>query len=181
MGLLFGLVPFAVYYVLAPLSLSLALWLAFAASFTLCIRTFVASGTIRYLDGAGLVLFGLLALYDAFIDRGATAMRTGMIVETGFFLIALWSLWMRRPFTEQYPWYPGEASWRTKVVLAAIWAVMFAAMAGANATAVFLPTVPPVWTAGAGLAAFAVALTYTWYYAIHNGKRTGHDPILGRR
>jgi len=180
-GLLFGLVPLVIFYVFAPLSLSLGLWLAFAAAFTLGVRVFVETGSVRFLDGAGLLLFGLLAFYDAFIDRGATAMRIGMIAETGLFLTALWSLWLRRPFSEQYLPQENGTSWRTNVILSTVWTITFAAMAGANAVAVFIPAVAPVWTAGAGLVAFSGALTFTWYLTVHSERRAGDTAILGRR
>ena len=181
MGLLLGLVPLVIFYVLAPVSLSLGLWLAFAAAFTLGVRAFVETGSVRYLDGAGMLLFGLLALYDAFIDRGATVIRTGMIVEAGLFAAALWSLWVRLPFTEQYLSQGTGTVWRTNVVLTTIWTIAFAVMAGANAAAVFIPTISPAWTAGAGLAALAAALTFTWYFTIRIDRRTGDTPVLGRR
>jgi hypothetical protein len=42
--------PSAIYYVMAPLSLSLALWLAFAAAFAVGLRYFGATGTVRIFD-----------------------------------------------------------------------------------------------------------------------------------
>ena len=181
MALLLGLVPLVIFYVLAPLSLSLGLWLAFAAAFTLSVRIFVGTGTVRYLDGAGMVLFGLLSIYDAFIDRGATAMRMAMIVEGGFFATALWSLWVRRPFTEQYISLENGPVWLTNAVMSAVWTLAFGVMAAANATAVFLPVVSPVWTSSAGLVAIAGALAFTWYFTIRIEKRAGASPILDRR
>ena len=68
MGILLGFAPFIVFALLSSVSVSLGLWLAFAAAFVITIRDFVESPTLRLLDAGGVVLLGLMALFTGFID-----------------------------------------------------------------------------------------------------------------
>lgn len=187
MGLLLGFVPLIVFCALAPLSISLALWLSFATAFTFGIRSFLETGVLRLLDTAGVVLFGLLALVDGFIEPGMTLSWVGMIAESGYLALALWSLAVRRPFTAQYfPLPPERAaeapfSERVNYVLTWVWAATLAIMAGADATITFVPRIIPGWATAVALAALAGALTFTWQFGVYIGRRLGKTPISGRR
>jgi hypothetical protein len=167
-------VPLLVYLVMAPLSVSLALWLAFAAVFAVAIRAFIATGSLRPFDAVGLVLFGGLAFYDGFIDPGGSATRTSMVIEIGFLAGAVWSMGMRLPFTAQYGLLPERCDPvlldRANTLLTAVWSTCFALMAGANAWAVVLHRLSPIWASGLGLAAFAAALTFTWQFGLYIDK-----------
>ncbi|HSC61634.1 MAG TPA: hypothetical protein VLC29_10415, partial [Rhizomicrobium sp.] len=63
MGILLGFVPFIMFALLSGVSVSLALWLAFAAAFAIGIRDFLHAKMIRRLDITCLMLFAMLALY----------------------------------------------------------------------------------------------------------------------
>lgn len=180
MTLLIGFAPLAVYLLLARLSVSLALWLAFAASFSLGVRPFLESGMPRLFDAASTALFGLLALYDGFVDPGMRIGWIGMILETGLMLTALYSLLAKAPFTARYAlaqtlYEYREAPFfiRTNYLLSAVWAGAFAIMAATDALAVFVHTLPASLLAVVGLAAFAGALTFSWYTGVALGRRIG--------
>jgi hypothetical protein len=179
-ALLIGFAPLVVFCVLARLSLSLALWIAFAISFSLGIKSFLETGILRLLDVGGMVLFGLLALYAGFIQRGVEISWIGMILEIGLLVVALWSLAKRKPFTMEYS---GEQAtpkqWdtpsflRANVRLTWAWAASLTAMAAADAQTLFLHTLAPNMAAVIGLAVLAVALIYTWQSGVRIDRRFG--------
>ena len=183
MALLIGFAPFVVFCILARLSLNLALWIAFAVSFSLGIRWFLETGVLRLLDTAGMVLFGLLALYAGFIQRGIELSWVGMVLETGLLGIAVWSLWARRPFTSEYAgeqispeqWDTPQFA-RTNVRLTSVWAATFAAMMAGDAQTLFLHAIAPNKVAAMGLAVMAAALIYTWQSGVQIGRRFGKTP-----
>lgn len=184
MSLLLGLAPLVIYSVFAPLSVSLALWLALATAFVFAVHTFVETGVLRLLDGTGVVLFGALALFDGFLEPGFSLTGLNLIVETGLLLMALWSLAIRRPFTAQYTVVPdaqGAEVDRANMILAAAWAAALTVMAGADAATTFIHRISPGWMAGVDLAALAGALTFTWQYGVYIGRRLGKVPFMGKR
>jgi multisubunit Na+/H+ antiporter MnhB subunit len=170
MTLLFGFAPFLLFAILSRLSADLALWLAFAASFVVTIRDFVESPSLRLLDGASLVLFGLLALIRGFLapDLSLTAVRT--IVETGLCLVILASLARKKPFSLEYasqesggvPW-PLPVFRRVNWLISLVWGLSFAFMALADAAVTFLP-VPFYVAIGISVVALASAITFTLRY-----------------
>jgi hypothetical protein len=182
-ALLIGFAPLVVFCVLARLSLNLALWIAFAMSFSLGIKSFLNNGILRLLDAGGTALFGLLALYAAFIQPGIELSWIGLILETGLFAIAAWSLAARRPLSAEYAGerIPPE-QWdtlqfvRANYRLTSVWAATFAAMAAADAQTLFLHTVAPNKAAAIGLAVLAAALIYTWQSGVQIGRRFGKTP-----
>jgi len=183
-SLLLGLTPLLAYCVVAPLSLSLALWLAFAAAFTLAMRGFAAHRRVRLLDGTGLAVFGALVLYNGFLEPGMTLARVSMVVEAIFFVVVMWSLLARRPLTAQYlPPQENDTAFLTRAntILSGAWAATFAAMAGMQATSTILHTVSPAWASGTGLVVLAGALAFTWQFVAYIEKRSRKAPAPGRR
>jgi hypothetical protein len=182
-ALLIGFAPLVIFCFLARLSLSLALWIAFAMSFSLGIRSFLETGILRLLDAAGMVLFGLLALYAGFIQRGIELSWIAMILEAGLLGIAVWSLTARRPFTSEYAgekishehWDTPQFA-RAQYRLTGVWAATFAAMAAGDAQTLFLHTIAPNKAAGIGLAVLAAALIHTWQSGVQIGRRFGKTP-----
>jgi hypothetical protein len=171
MGILLGFTPFIVFALLTGLSVSLAIWVAFAIAFALAIRDFASSKTIRVLDGGGMVLFGALALVAGFIapDLSMQAMR--FIIDAGLLLIALASLAIRNPFTLQYArdqvapeLWTDPAFIRANYVITAVWALAFAAMAAADAVATFTRHFPLSLDIAAGLGVLAIAILFTARY-----------------
>jgi len=179
-ALLIGFAPLVIFCILARLSLNLALWIAFATSFSLGIKSFVETGILRPLDAGSTVLFGLLALYVGFIEPGMEFSWVGMILEIGLLGIAVWSLAKRRPFTSGYAGvqilpehWDTPRFVRANYRLTWVWAATFAAMAAADAQNLFLHTIAPNKAAGIGLAVLAAALIYTWQSGVQIGRRFG--------
>jgi hypothetical protein len=160
--------PSLAFFVIAPLSVSLALWLAFAAAFAISLSAFGATRSIRLFDGANFLLFGVLALYTAFVDAEFGPSHTALVLDCGLLAAILWSMAKRKPFTTQYRWlhWPEapEVAARAHILLTSIWASAYAAMAGASAGAAVLHKMSPVWSGVAGLLIFAATLTFTWQF-----------------
>lgn len=177
--------PSAIYFVMAPLSVSLALWLAFAAAFAIGLSFFGHTRKIRVFDGAGLMLFGVLALYDGFVQPGTPAADTSIVVETGLLLAILWSMAAQRPFTSQYSWLKRteapDVLIRAHTLLTSLWATTFAALAGIDALTVVVHILAPGWASVLGLLLFGAMLTFTWQAGLYIDKARGNVPFLGRR
>lgn len=178
-------VPSLIYFVVAPVSVSLGLWLAFSAAFAVAIRSFVHTRSFRLFDGAGLALFGLLALYDAFIQPGATVADTSLVVESGLLAAALWSMSAGTPFTAQYflarTLTDPLQLVRAHTLLTALWTTCFATMAGLDAGTVVLHRLSPLWSGGLSLMAYAATLIFTWQFAVYIDRHQGKLPVLGKR
>jgi hypothetical protein len=182
-ALLIGFAPFVVFCIVARLSLNLALWIAFATSFSLGLRSFFETGVLRLFDAGGTALFGLLALYVGFIQPGMELPRVGMVLEIGLLGIAAWSLAKHKPFTLEYAGAQiSPEHWDTLAFVRAnyrltwAWAATFAFMAAADAETLFLHTVAPNMAAAIGLAALAGALIYTWQSGVQIGRRFDKTP-----
>jgi hypothetical protein len=168
MGILLGFTPFILFSLLTGLSVSLALWAAFAAAFVIGIRDFLHDKTLRILDVGSLALFALLAIYAGFIQPSLTVPAVRMIADIGLFFPAVISILMRNPFTLQYAreetpsemWASAQFV-RANYVLAAIWALAFAVMATADGYATFNRKFPFSLDVATGLAALALAIVFT--------------------
>jgi hypothetical protein len=167
--------PSLCFFLLAPVSVSLALWFAFAVAFTIGIRAFGHTRTLRIFDAAGLALFGGLAIYAGFVDTDLGPCSTALALETGLCGTILWSMAVRRPVTVQYRWLhrpaAPELAARAHLLLTSVWATAYAAMAAASAGAVVLHKMPPVWAGILGLLIFASALTFTWQFGVYIDRR----------
>jgi hypothetical protein len=168
MGILLGLTPFILFSLLTGLSVSLALWVAFAAAFAIGIRDFLHAKMLRQLDAVCLALFALLAIYTGFIQPSLSVPAVRMIADIGLLLLAVISIAMRNPFTAQYARDDApEELWattafvRANYVLAAVWSVAFAVMAAADAYATFTKKFPFSLDVAAGLGALALAIVFT--------------------
>jgi hypothetical protein len=177
--------PSLVFFALAPLSVSLALWLAFATAFAVGIRAFGATRKLRLFDAAGLVLFGPLALYTGFADSDFGAANAALVLEAGLLLVILRSMAVRRPMTSQYGWLkaplPPEIAARAHLLLTAVWATTYALMAALSAVSVVLHRMAPGWAGLLGLLLFAATLTFTWQSGAYIDKRGGDVPLIGRK
>lgn len=168
MGILLGFLPFIVFALLTSLSISVAIWGAFALSFALAIRDFAGTKTIRVLDGSGVLLFGALALIAGFIAPGLSTQACRFIIDVGLLLIALASIVRRNPFTLQYARdQAAQEIWndprfiRANYVVTAIWALAFAGMAVADAIATFTKHFPLSLDIAAGFGVLAIAIFIT--------------------
>jgi uncharacterized membrane protein len=182
---MFAFLPSLIFFALAPLSVSLALWLAFAAAFAIGLRAFGATRKLRLFDATGLVLFGPLALYTGFAASDFGAAHAALVLEAGFFAAIVWSMASRRPFTSQYRWLktplPPERAARAHLLLTAIWATVYAVLAGISALSAIFNQMSPGWAAISGLLLFAATLTFTWQFGTYIDRRGGDIPLIGRK
>jgi hypothetical protein len=173
MTLVLGFLPFMLFAFLSRISADLALWIAFAAAFVVTIRDFVERPQLRLLDGASLVLFGLLALWRGFWDQGLSLDNLRLIVDLGLVGAILFSLLRRRPFSLQYA---GRGGWeeaeflRVNYVISLVWLAAFTAMALADAINRMLM---PALDMGIGISllalAAAVAVTLRYPASVKRG------------
>ncbi|MBU6296916.1 MAG: hypothetical protein KGJ79_04810 [Alphaproteobacteria bacterium] len=183
MTLLLGFAPLVVFFVLERLSVSLALWVAFATAFALSMRTFIETGILKLFDAGSTVIFGLLALFTGFIEPGMDYPWVGLILELGLLGIVVWSLVTRAPFIREYSreQIPRE-QWTAPLFIATnyrltwAWAGAFAVMAAADATILFLHRVAPGLAVTTGLLALLLALTFTWQSGVRISRRLGKTP-----
>jgi len=171
MGILLGFAPFIVFALLSGISISLALWLAFAAAFAIGIRDFLHAKIIRLLDLTCLMLFAMLALYVGFIQPGLPVQAVRMIADIVLLLLALISMARRVPFTEQYVRDEApEHLWGTPAfvrmtyMLSAVWAAAFLVMAVADGLATFQQYLSFSLDVAIGLVALAAAVVFTLRY-----------------
>jgi hypothetical protein len=170
-NLVLGFVPFILFDVLMRVSIDMALWIAFAAAFTLGIRSFLDTRVLKTLDAGNTALFGVLALYKGFIQPGLSPETVMLAVEGGLLAIMIASLVLHEPFTLQYareqvaPEQWGSATFlRTNYVVTAVWMAALAVMTAADAAATLGPAISSTGAAVVGLVALAAALTFSLRY-----------------
>lgn len=174
MGILLGFTPFIVFALLTGVSVSLALWLAFAAAFAIGIRDFLHAKMIRMLDVTCLVLFAMLAIYTGFIQPSLPVQAVRMIADVVLLLLALISMARKIPFTEQYvrDEMP-ERFWdtpdfvRASYMLSSVWAAAFLVMTVADGLTTFAHHLSFSLDVAIGLAALAAAIVFTVRYPAH--------------
>jgi len=174
LAMIVGFLPLIVFALLATVSQDLALWAAFAAAFAVGIRDFAHERMIRLLDGGATVLFGALALYAGFIQPSLTIEMTRLVVDSGFFVLALFSILIRNPLTLQYAReQASDDLWQTKRFrltnygLTALWMLVFAAMAAVDAFTNVHKDLPTSYDAAAGLVLLTLATGFTARYPGH--------------
>jgi hypothetical protein len=174
MGILLGFLPFILFALLTNVSVSLALWVAFATAFAMGIRDFAHTRILRVLDVGSTILFGLLALYAGFIQPSLSLQAVRLVVDCGLLLIALASMAIRNPFTLQYAreqtpreFWDTPVFIRTNYIITAVWTLAFAATTAADAAAIFDKRFPLALDIAVGLAALALAVIFTARYPIY--------------
>lgn len=170
---------------MAPLSVSLALWAAFAAAFALSLSHFGHTGHLRLFDAAGAVLYAVTAFYAAFVAPGAAAAETSIVIVPGLLAAIIWSMASGRPFTAEYPWlarkHDPDVIIRAHTILTALWATLFAALALIVSLTVVLHSLPPGWTNVLSLLLFVAMLIFTWRGGLYIDNHRGRIPLLMRR
>jgi hypothetical protein len=173
MGILLGFAPFILFALLTNISVSLALWVAFAAAFAIGIRDFAHTRILRVLDVGSTILFGLLALYAGFIQPSLSVQAVRLVVDCGLLLIAATSIAIRNPFTLQYAREQTQQEFwntpvfiRTNYIITAVWTLAFLVTTAADATATFNKKFPLSLDIGVGLAALALAVIFTARYPV---------------
>ncbi len=177
MNLVLGFVPFILFVVLMRLSVDMALWIAFAAAFTLGIRSFVETRVLKTLDAGNTMLFGLLALYKGFLQPSLSFGAVLLAVDGGLLAIILTSLVLHEPFTLQYAreqvapeFWTSAGFLRTNYVVTGVWVAALAIMTGADAAATFAAALSVNMAAALGLVALAAALTFSLRYPARSRK-----------
>jgi hypothetical protein len=117
------------------------------------------------------VLFGALALYAGFLQPGLTVEMTRLVVDGGFFLLALLSILIRNPLTLQYAREQVSSErWHsrrfvlTNYGLTALWMMAFGAMAATDVLANLDKRLPISLDAAACLLLLIVAIAFTARY-----------------
>lgn len=174
--------PSLVFFVIAPLSVSLALWLGFAAAFAVAIRAFGATRKMRLFDLGGLILFGTLALYTVFAPSDFSSAEAGLVLEAGLLATILWSMAKQRPFTAEYGWlkrqHDPQLVIRAHRLLTSAWATCYAVLAGIGALSALLNLLSPGWAAALWLLVFTATLVFTWQSGAYIDKYGGNIPLL---
>ena len=171
MNLVLGFLPFILFDVLMRVSIDMALWIAFAAAFTLGIRSFLDTRVLKTLDAGNTALFGVLALYKGFIQPSLSPQAVMLAVESGLLAIMIASVVLHEPFTLQYareqvaPEQWRSATFlRTNYVVTAVWMTALAVMTGADVAAALGHVISATIAAVVGLVALAAALTFSLRY-----------------
>lgn len=174
MNLVLGFVPFILFSVLMGLSPDVALWAAFAAAFTLGMRSFLDTQVLKTLDGGSTALFGLLALFKGFVEPSLTFGSVLLAVDGGMLAIMIASLALHEPFTLQYAReQTAPEEWetplfrRTNYVVTGAWVAALAAMTAADAAATLFIAMPVTLSAAIGLVLLAAALTFSLRYPVY--------------
>ena len=180
MNLVLGFVPFILFAVLMGISPDVALWAAFAAAFTLGMRSFLDTQVLKTLDAGSTVLFGLLALYKGFVQPSLSFGSVLLAVDGGLLAIMIASLLWHEPFTLQYAREQvARDEWdtalflRTNYVVTGVWVAALALMTAADAVATFAAAISVTMAAAAGLVALAAALTFSLRYPAYLRSRHG--------
>jgi hypothetical protein len=183
MNLMLGFVPFILFAVLMSLSPDMALWIAFAAAFTLAMRSFLDTRVLKTLDAGNTALFGLLALYKGFIHPSLSVGAVLLAVDGGLLAIIVASLLLHEPFTLQYAreqvapeQWTSPTFLRTNYFVTGVWLVALAVMTGADAAATLAAMISVTVATVIGLVALAAALTFSLRYPAYLRHRSGQAP-----
>jgi len=175
MSLVLGFVPFILFDVLMRLSVDLALWAAFAAAFTLGMRSFLDTRVLKTLDAGNTALFGALALYKGFIQPSLTYGAVLLAVDGGLLAIVVLSLVLHEPFTLQYAreqaspeQWEAPGFLRANYVVTAVWTAALLIMTIADAAALLVPAISTADAAVTDLVALALALTFSLRYPAYS-------------
>lgn len=176
---LFGFTPFIIFSLVTLLSLSLGIWLAFAAAFVITIRDFVETPRLRALDGANLLIFGGLALVGGFVDPNLRLLLARLAVEAALFALALLSIARSRPLSLAYHRAGARDRyarlWRTHLLITAAWALATLMMGIADAVTLSAPNISISGDFAFGLAALGTVIVFTLRFP-HRPSRSGDLP-----
>lgn len=172
MQFLFGFAPFILFTILSRVSITLALWIAFAVAFAVNVNTLVHTRSVRILEIGTVVLFAILAVCSMLVAPGLQPEVVRFVIDFGLFAIALASVVMRKPFTLPYAkaqtpklafiWdQPIFLSINYRITFA--WVAAFALMAAADAAAIY-KLLSLTLDIVVGLAAIVGAIVFTVRY-----------------
>lgn len=173
MNILLAFSPFLVFVVLERLiGVEPGLLGAVATSLLLLTSDVVIRRrTPKVLEIGTMLLFGALALYGGVTGAVWSIAGVRLAVDAGLLLIVLVSMAIGQPFTLQYAresvspalWRHAEFM-RVNVVITAVWAAAFAAMAVIDLAWLMIPTLPPRVAIIATVLALFGAVKFTGWY-----------------
>jgi hypothetical protein len=173
MNILLAFSPFLVFVVLERLiGVEPGLLGAVATSLLLLTSDVVIRRrTPKVLEIGTMLLFGALALYGGVTGAVWSIAGVRLAVDAGLLLIVLVSMAIGQPFTLQYAresvppalWREAEFM-RVNVVITAVWAAAFAAMAVIDLAWLMIPTLPPRVVIIATVLALFGAVKFTGWY-----------------
>jgi hypothetical protein len=185
MGIVLGLAPFILFFVLMRVVSPFAgLLAAFAVAVLLGLWEWRRGAKIKVLEIGSLILFGGLVLYTYVARPEWTVATVRLVVDGGVFVIAVASLAINQPFTLQYAreQVPREL-WTSPLFMdtnrriTGVWAAAFAVMTGADAAAQYVPAIPLWFDVAATVAAFVAAVWFTrWYPAVVRRRVAARSP-----
>jgi len=172
MQFLLGFGPFILFAFLSRVSMTLALWVAFAAAFAVGVNTLVHTRSVRILEGTSIVLFGVLALCSMFVTPGLPVGIVRFVIDFGLLAMALLSVAIKKPFTLPYAkaqtpklsfiWdQPIFLNINYRITLA--WAAAYAVMAAADIATIY-GLLSLTLDIAVGLLAFLAAIAFTVRY-----------------
>jgi hypothetical protein len=136
------------------------------------------SRSIKILEVGTVILFSGLTCYSLVMVIAWTLVGVRLCVDVGLFLIVLFSLAVRQPFTIQYARESvAPELWRTRGflrtndVITSVWAGAFAFMVGANLVMLYVPSVPVrvgIWVT---ILAIFGAYRFTEWYPQRKGSK----------
>lgn len=173
-----------VFLILAPYGAFALLMLVSSAAVSLFVSAAICVAVIGFdvsrgrsikMLGAGSVLtFGATGLYVTLVDPALSGSAVRFAVDTGIFLVSVFSILIRYPFTLQYALEVVDAETarlpgfvRSNYVITWTWAAAMALMMIGNAAMIYVPWLP-FW--GGLLVAFAArncAIYFTRWYPQH--------------
>jgi len=172
MQFLLGFSPFILFAFLSRVSMTLALWVSFATAFAVGVNTLVHTRSVRILESATIVLFGVLAICTMLVAPGLQVETVRFVIDFGLLVVVLISIAVRKPFTLPYAkaqtpklafiWdQPIFLSINYRISFA--WAAAFAVMAAADAATIY-KLLSLTLDIAVGLAALVGAIAFTVRY-----------------
>jgi hypothetical protein len=173
MNILLAFSPFLVFVVLERL-IGVEPGLLGAVVTSLLLLTWdvvIRRRTPKVLEIGTMLLFGALALYGGVTGAAWSIAGVRLAIDAGLLLIVLVSIAIGQPFTLQYAretappalWREPEFA-RVNVVITAVWAAAFAAMAIVDLVWLMIPTLPPRVVIIATVLALVGAVKFTGWY-----------------
>lgn len=182
-----------IFLILAPYGAFAFLMLMASAAISLFVSAAICLAVIAFdiwrgrsikILGAGSVLtFVAVGLYVALIDSALNASAVRFAVDTGIFLVTLFSILIRCPFTLQYALEVADAETaklpgflRANYIITWAWAAASLLMMIGNAAMIYVPWLP-FW--GGLLVAFAArncAIYFTNWYPQYLRAKHGTPP-----
>jgi hypothetical protein len=166
------LLPFGVFSALMLLTSSeMALFAAAATGLAVIVHDLVRGRQLKMLGAGSVALFLALGLYLALVDSSLSASAVKLAVDAGVLAIALTSIAIRRPFTQQYAREVVDADIHAlpgfltaNYIMTWAWTACFVLMMIGNILMIYLPSLP-LWAGIAiAFAARSAAVYFTKWY-----------------